>query len=198
MCFTRIKNWFRGRSRRRGRPHRGSGTPTPTVTPEDRSIPFVIPHPEEPPNDRQTMDTIDIDGAIEKWMDDYGVPAEHRDFWKTKIAIKLDSDLRYPAAAQDYRGGRLVTIRPEFVNSGVIAHEQAHNSYALLSGRDKKAFSKEYSALKGTDPLIVKLYEVNGYGLTNDVEGHAELYRYLNEYMPRVLKKYYPGLITAT
>lgn len=171
----------------------------PTAVPEDRSgIPLVIPHPEEPPDDRQTVETIDIDGAIEQWMDDYGVPAEHREFWKTKIAIKLDPDLRYPAAAQDWRGGRLVTIRPAFVNSGVIAHEQAHNSYALLSGKEKKAFSREYGALKGTDPLIVKLYEVNGYGLTNDVEGHAELYRYLNEYMPRVLKKYYPGLIAAT
>jgi len=38
------------------------------------------------------------------------------------------------------------------------------------------------------------LYAKNPYGLTNDIEGHAEVYRYIGEKMPEQLKRYYPML----
>jgi hypothetical protein len=153
-----------------------------------------IPYPEEPPDYSKTIDNTDLDSALDMWEIVYNVPEIYREFWETKIAIKLDANLPYPAGTYTLDGIRHLTIRPEWVNPGVIAHEQAHNSYALLSEEQKSEFSREYTPLKTTDPLIVLLYSKNSYGLTNDIEGHAEVYRYLGEKMPEVLKKYYPKL----
>jgi len=44
------------------------------------------------------------------------------------------------------------------------------------------------------DPLIVYFFSINSYGLTSDIEGNAEVYRYLGDRMPGVLNKYYPRL----
>jgi hypothetical protein len=64
----------------------------------------------------------------------------------------------------------------------------------LLTPAMKANFSAVYTTLKNTDPLIRLLYSQNTYGLTNDVEGHAELYRYLGEKMPEQLKQFYPKM----
>jgi hypothetical protein len=48
--------------------------------------------------------------------------------------------------------------------------------------------------LKSTDPLIKQLYSINTYGLGSDVEGHAEVYRYIGQQMPAQLKPFYPML----
>jgi hypothetical protein len=87
-----------------------------------------------------------------------------------------------------------MVIKPKWLNPGVIAHEQAHNSYALLTPAQKASFSTVYTPLKNTDPLIKLLYSKNAYGLTNDIEGHAEVYRYLGRQMPQQLVPYYPQL----
>ena len=163
--------------------------------PKPNNRPLVLPHPEEPPNPSQTVDNVDLDATLDLWEVNYNVLIEYRDYWKTKIAIELDAELPYPAATYELDGIRHLTIRPEWVNPGVIAHEQAHNSYALLTEEEKAEFSTIYTPLKTTDPLIVFLYSKNSYGLTSDVEGHAEVYRYLGEEMPQVLKKYYPKLL---
>ena len=175
MCIKTIKSWL--------------GFKTTTV--QDT---LNIPHPEETPDSSRTVHNTDLDAALDKWEIDYNVPEAYRDYWKTKIVISLDENLPYPAATYELNGVRHLTIRPEWVNSGVIAHEQAHNSYALLTDVEKSNFSTTYTPLKTTDPIVVYLYSINSYGLTNDIEGHAEVYRYLGDEMPEVLKKYYPKL----
>ncbi len=159
-----------------------------------RKKPLSITHPEEPPDYNQTMDNTSLDAVLNEWAIKYNVPEIHRDYWKTKIVMTLDASLPYPAATYEQGGVRHLTIRPEWVNPGVIAHEQAHNSYSLLTDLEKVEFSAAYTPLKTTDPLIVYLYSINAYGQTNDIEGHAEVYRYLGEEMPGVLKRFYPKL----
>ena len=163
-------------------------------TPSSGSEPLSIPHPEESPDYSKTVDNTDLDSAMDQWEIDYNLPESYREFWRTKIVITLDADFPYPAATYEQGGVRHLTIRPEWVNSGVIAHEQAHNSYALLTETEKAEFSTNYTPIKTTDPLIVYLYSINSYGLTNDIEGHAEVYRYLGDKMPEVLKQYYRNL----
>jgi hypothetical protein len=91
-------------------------------------------------------------------------------------------------------GKRHLAIKTQWLNPGVIAHEQAHNSYAYLSAEQKTAFSALYRTLINTDPLIQLLYSINKYGLNSDVEGHAEVYRYIGQHVPAQLKPFYPAL----
>jgi len=153
-----------------------------------------IPHPEEPPDYSQTTENVDLLAVMQSWFEEWRVPDDHHDFWLNQIAIELRADLPYPASTWEENGVRHLAVRPEWLNPGVIAHEQAHNSYALLSDEQKSEFSAVYTPLKDTAPLIKLLYSVNTYGLTSDIEGHAEVYRYLGEKMPAELKPFYPGL----
>lgn len=168
-------------------------------------VKLEILHPEEPRNDSQTVANTDIDGIMTKWLNDWKVPAEHWGHWRNAIVIriydawppeKLSEGIKpdTPAATWDADGKRHLESLAAWFNPGVIAHEQAHNSYALLSFFQKIAFSTVYMVLKCTNPLIKYLYSINRYGLTNNVEGHAEVYRYLGETMPSALKSYYPKL----
>jgi len=181
MCFSKIWSWLTGKK-------------------DD----LTIPHPEEPFDPTKTLENTNINEALDKWCIDYNVPISEREYWKTQVEIILVNSLiviingvptEVPAGASDKAGGgRKIEIKPGYLNSGVIAHEQAHNSYALMNDDEKSEFSATYTPLKTSNPLIVHLYTVNSYGLTNDIEGHAELYRYLHEEMPAELKKYYPRL----
>ena len=185
MCLNKIISMFKRES-----------APLPEPAPEPGPVPehLSIPHPEEPPDYSRTIHNTDLNASLDQWEIKYNVPVGERDYWKTKIEIKLDDTLPYPAGTYELNGVRHLTIKPEWVNPGVIAHEQAHNSYALLTSEEKTGFSSTYNPLKATDPLIVLLYSKNSYGLTNDIEGHAEIYRYLGGGMPEDLKKYYPKL----
>jgi hypothetical protein len=177
-------------------------TPTPsTVTPR----PLAIPHPEEPMNPLATLANTNVAAIITKWLVDWGVPAQHWDHWKTAIDIQvydiyppsltaMGVNQDTPAATWEADGKRHLAIKPKWLNPGVIAHEQAHNSYALLNSSQKAAFTAVYTPLKNTDPVIKLLYSKNSYGLTNDIEGHAEVYRYIGQQMPAQLKMYYPEL----
>jgi hypothetical protein len=182
MCISTIIAWFTREK-----------TAEPARTPQ----PSTIPHPEEAPDPSITMDNYDIDVVFDKWMHDYQVPAENHDHWRNVIEIEVTNNLDSPAATWDNpgTGKRHLAVKPAYLNPGVLAHEQAHNSYALLTGQQKRAFSAAYTPLKTSDPLITYLYSINSYGTTSDIEGHAELYRYLCEKMPVVLKKFYPKLI---
>ena len=56
---------------------------------------------------------------------------------------------------------------------------------------------KERSITRGTSRNTTSnklLFSRNTYGLTNDIEGHAEVYRYIGQQMPEQLKQYYPRL----
>ena len=166
---------------------------------------MALPHPEEPMNPSATLANTNVMATITKWLSDWGVPAQYWDYWKTAInmqvygiytasimAMGLNQDIH--SATWDAGGKRHMVIKPKWLNPGVIAHEQAHNSYALLTPAQKVAFSTAYAPLKNTDPLIKLLYSKNTYGLTNDIEGHAEIYRYIGKQMPAQLITFYPRL----
>lgn len=191
MCIKTIKSWFK-KSGARVPQLKTTSTPAEPISPR---LPVnSLPHPEEPPDYSHTMANTDLNTALDAWAVKYNVPETWRAFWKTKIIITLDDTIGYPAGTFEQGGIRHLNIRPEWVNPGVIAHEQAHNSYALLTGKQKKDFSAAYTPLKTSDPYIRYLYSTNTYGLTSDIEGHAEIYRYLGERMPEILKQYYPRL----
>ena len=167
--------------------------------------PVGIPHPEEPMYTSLTLTNIDVNAIITKWLTDWEVPVQYWDFWKTAtdmqvyeiyppslLAMGLKQDT--PAGTWESGGKRHLAIKPQWLNPGVIAHEQAHNSYALLTPAQKAAFSTIHATLKNTDSTIRLLYSKNPYGLTNDVEGHAEVYRYIGQWMPAQLTIFYPRL----
>ena len=89
--------------------------------------------------------------------------------------------------------GRHLAVRPEYLNPGVIAHEQAHNSYALLTDADKTQFAAKLAELRKSDEMVKYLYKVKKYAIhDSDIEAHAEIYRYVN--VPDEIKQYYPRL----
>lgn len=151
-----------------------------------------LPHPEEKPDYSQTADNIDLDAVFAGWYQSYNVPAEYRDYWQHQIVIEIDDTLNYPACAWGLHDKRYLSVRPEWCNPGVIAHEQAHNSYDLLTDDQKDKFKDGYTSLIKSDLKL--LFSTHPYGLTSTAEAHAEIYRYLGQSMPKVLKKYYPKL----
>jgi len=86
-------------------------------------------------------------------------------------------------------------IRPEWANPGVIAHELAHESYSLLNAGQKAGFGVELNRLENTNNMVRLLYSRIPYAKANVIEAHAEIYRYMGEWMPETLKKYYPKLL---
>ena len=168
--------------------------PEPVVAAPASTPALEIPHPEEQPDYSRNIHNISFPEVLHKWFTIYQVPEQYRTFWQHMIAVSVRTDISYPAGTWEQDGIRHLAVRPEWLNPGVIAHEQAHNSYALLTARQKADFSAVYGPLKVTSPLIKLLYSKNTYGLTNDIEGHAEVYRYLGEKMPAQLKPYYPKL----
>lgn len=162
--------------------------PKPLKPPE-----LVLPHPEEPRSDAQTVNNVDVQAVLTKWLTDWQVPADQWDFWRTKISIEV-TDTVAAAGSFDTPTGRGLVVNPAYLNPGVIAHEQAHNSYSYLTDAQKAAFSVAWGEIKGLDPLVKLMVQQHGYALTNDVEGHAELYRYIGQQMAESMKQYYPRL----
>jgi hypothetical protein len=167
--------------------------------------PLALPHPEEPMAPSANLSNIDASSVMNKWLVDWNVPERFWNYWRNAISLEaydayppsiLAMGVRQdtPAATWEAGGKRHLAIKPQWLNPGVIAHEQAHNSYALLAPEQKTEFSSVYTPLKNSDPLIRFLYSRNTYGLSNDVEGHAEVYRYIGDKMPQQLRKFYPLL----
>lgn len=187
-----------------------TATPPVTTPPAPKVVPFTVkpstlPHPEEPMNPAATLANTNVNSVITRWFQDWGVPAQHWNYWRTVIAfhvhdnypaslITMGISQDTPAATWEAGGQRHLAIKPQWLNPGVIAHEQAHNSYALLTPAQKAAFSAAYKPLINTDPYIRLLYTINRYGLTTEIEGHAEVYRYIGDRMPAQLKQFYPRL----
>jgi hypothetical protein len=154
----------------------------------------VIPHPEEPPNYNQTIENTSVRGILTDWTIAYDIPLEFHPYWFTAIDINVTVGIFYPAGTwEDSDGKRHLDIRPEYLNPGVLAHEFAHCSYGLLTTVQKLEFAAIYTVLKHTDKMIKYLYSINTYGLSNDIEAHAEIYRY--GVVPGPLKKFYPRLL---
>ncbi len=153
-----------------------------------------LPYPEETPDYSQTMENVNLDASIDKWAEDYHVPIENRSYWKIAIIIKLDNTISYPAQTYGLDGIRHLDVRPEWLNSGILAHEQSHNSYALLTEGERSSFAEENHRLSTMDKMIQMMRKEKRYSLTDDIEAHAEIYRYLGNQMPESLKKYYPKL----
>jgi len=164
------------------------------MTPPPVPAPIKLPHPEEPVNLSQTMTNTSIPDVLTQWFKGWNVPEENQQYFANQIIITLSDTIPYPAATYQDGNTRHLVARPEYANGGVIAHEQAHNSYALLTNEQKAAFTILFDSLKNTDPKLVYLWSVNSYGLKDDVEGHAETYRYWGSEMPEELKQYYPKL----
>lgn len=163
-----------------------------------------IPYPEEAPDYSRTIDNVSIEAVVTKWLVSYFVPMEHWGLWRTRIEIILDPNVQalvngvmtdVPAIVWGENNVRKMKVRPAWLNPGVIAHEQAHNSYSLLTPADKQFFAVAHAALKDADPLIKLLYKTKRPTWGDfDVEGHAEIYRFLGYKMPETLKQYYPKL----
>lgn len=198
MCWDKIVSIFRKK------PSEIAPEPIPVLYP-----PLTIPFPEEAENPLQTIANTNAEVILWEWLVNYDVPQEHWEYWKTKIDIQVverfsdlgwtlasDLDSKIPAVSWE-EGGRHLAIKPTWLNPGVIAHEQAHNSYALLSTVEKREFVIVHSSVL-TDPLVELLYRTKRPTWGDfDVEGHAEIYRYLGGQMPEVLKKYYPKLFSC-
>ncbi len=158
-----------------------------------------LPYPEEKPDYSQTLESVSILRTIDKWLVDYKVPIEFRPHWLTRIQITVTNNISYPAQTWEENGVRHLDIRPEYLNSGVIAHEQAHNSYSLLSQEQRIGFFIAYQRLIKTDRLTKLAFQLVPYmqttlGQNLDVEGHAEVYRYLGSRLPKELYQFYPKL----
>jgi hypothetical protein len=179
--------------------------PAPTTPPATTPKALGLPHPEEPMNPSANLSNTDLNAVMTQWLANWGVPAAYWDHWRKAIDIQVydvyPDNLRAmgikqetPAAAWESGGKRYLAIKTPWLNPGVIAHEQAHNSYAYLNAAQKAEFAAHHTALKNDNPLVKLLYSKNTYGLSNDVEGHAEIYRYIGQHMPEHLKPYYPAL----
>jgi hypothetical protein len=156
------------------------------------STPLTLSHPEELPDYSKTMNNTTTEGLLEAWFKGWKVSQQYQAWWLKEMNIVISLQYSYPACT--FSETRQLWIRPEWTNSGVVAHELAHVSYSLLTEEMKTNFSAVYTPLKNTDPLIRLLFSQNTYGLTNDVEGHAEVYRYLGEKMPEQLKQFFPKM----
>jgi len=161
---------------------------------------LTLPHPEQQKNLSQTMTNVNIGEVFHAWYDSYNVPIESRSYFRNTIVVELNDKIPYPAGTWEAAGIRHLQVRPEWCNAGVLAHEQAHCSYALLTEVEKLLFETAYNSVQ-PDPYIVLLHGVNTYMNQTDrlgrhVEGHAELYRYIGlEKLPETLKQFYPKLI---
>lgn len=151
--------------------------------------PKTLPHPYEYPDYSRDMDNTSIADVMETWMVEWEVsdPA----FWVLEADIRLSREYTSPGVA--FSNEKKILLRPEWANAGTLAHEAAHISYSLLSSEEKLGFFVAYTLLKYKG-LIKFLYSKNRYGLTSDIEGHAEIYRYLGNQMPGELKRFYPKL----
>lgn len=153
----------------------------------------TIPYPMEKFDSSATLENIDVLQIFESFLILH-INLEHRQFFQEHLQLYLDDT--YPTAGvwEDPEDYYHLIMHPGWVNYGVIRHEVAHISFDLLTGDQKILFGSMLVKLKATDELIIRLFKKYTYGLKNDIEAHAEIYRYLCEQMPEELKQFYPNL----
>jgi hypothetical protein len=163
--------------------------------------PPTIPHPEEPPNYAQTPTNTNIAMFVDKWLTDWAVPDKYHLGWKLTLDFIIDNSFPYPAGVWGTSDGIIHgKFQSPYVNTGVVAHEGGgHGSYAKLTEDEKLEFESTYVPLLNDDnpetqTIMELLWTVNSYMHTSAVEAHAEVYRYLGQFMPEELKQFYPNL----
>jgi hypothetical protein len=145
-----------------------------------------LPHPE------QSIDYdlyIEPQELIQKWRIEY---AEWGSFWND-LDIQISDYYEYPGLA--FSDKKQIWIRPEWANTGVLAHEIAHISYYHLDDLLKQLFIQNFEYERRNDKLLKFAYKEKPYMQTSYVEAHADVYRYLGRKMPESLKAYYPYLM---
>lgn len=179
--------------------------PIVIINPEPPTV--TLPHPEEPKNPLATRANTDVNVILNQWLEIWKVPAPFWDWWKTKIIIKLydawDDEMLAmgfhpdtPAGTWESGGLHYLASLAVWFNKGVAAHEESHISYSLLTPKQKDDFDLDFAESLIGDALMVLLDKQNSYMNTSNIEGHAEVYRYLGEQMPEKLKQYYPMLLS--
>jgi hypothetical protein len=180
--------------------------PSDPVEPPVIETPTTLPYPEEPMNSNATVDSINLDAVFDDWLIKYQVPEIWYSYWRNQIEIKVFDEWppeilawgispTTPAFAYEQNGKRLLYSLAAWFNPGVIAHEQAHNSHALLTSSQKADFKVKLAYAEANDPYVIllkKLKPVNWGDYA--IEQHAEIYRYLCDKMPEYLKCFYPKL----
>jgi len=151
-------------------------------------------HPEEKPNYYTTLLNYNLDKVFNDWYVNYNVPLAYRDYWRGNVEIEVTESLprNIPAQTWGIEEKRHIRVRPEYLNAGILAHEIAHSSYALLTITDRANFIIDLQSLK--TGIIKYLASKKNFTKGNEVEGHAELYRFLD--VPESLRRYYPRLYT--
>ncbi len=152
--------------------------------------PLVLPYPEEARNLDANIYNINLHMVVEAFLIKYKVPEVSHDYFRS-IKVILDENLPYPAAKF---GDNELRVHPQWANPGIIAHEMAHFSYPLMNNIQQEEFACLYKIERDSNDLVKLVFQTHGYAYTNDVEAHAEIYRYLGYMMSEVLKKYYPRL----
>lgn len=150
----------------------------------------VIPHPEEPPNPMATMEYASVFEMVLGWYSGWRVPSRHRDYWDS-VELRIST-----AGTGTISQIPRVTVNLHYTNPGTLAHEMSHISYYLLTEEQKAEFGKVFQEVLQTDKLLKYLYSLpeRAYMRTNDIEAHADTYRFLGHKMPESLKLYYPRL----
>ncbi len=153
-----------------------------------RQTELTIPHPEETPRTHGNV--------LNQWLADWEVPGQPDDFWHVVVTVKVDDTIPVPAWTLD----KVVSVRHDWLVPGVLAHEMAHVSWSLLSDQQRKDFNAAYIRLVTDDKLLNFVYSQKAYmkatwGQNNNLEGHADTFRYCGNLMPQELKRFYPRLI---
>jgi hypothetical protein len=154
--------------------------------------PLAIPHPEEPPDTNATVATTDMGKVLQDFFITYEVPEKFWSFWQT-VKFVVDPDYQYTAATSAQT--MTMWIQPQFANPGVMAHELCHVSWNMLTDAERIKFDWNFAESLVGDALVMLLDRQNSYMNTSNIEGHAELFRFLGNAMPAELFQYYPKLI---
>ena len=157
-----------------------------------------LPYPEEPPDYGRLLADVDTLDAIMDWLMAYDVPVEWWDYWRDRgVIITVTKDISYAAGVWEENGVRHMNVRPEWLTPGVIAHEEAHVSYALLTKSLTAEFEVTFYEAKEKDSLVKLVFDLHPWRDDwgdEEIEGHADIYRYLGNKMPSNLKRFYPRL----
>lgn len=188
MCF---KNLFKPKPKPEIMPK-----PLPIPEPEPTPVPepepaLTLPYPEQEPDYKRTINNTFALDVIVAWFKDYDVPIISQRYWIEDVDIEISLRYSYPAAT----GGGHIWLRPEWANSGVLAHEVCHIVWSDLTLEDRETYEALFNLARTTDELLKLAWDIKPYMRTNIVEAHADCYRYLGKHMPEVLKRFYPKLI---
>ncbi|MFA5572421.1 MAG: hypothetical protein WDA42_04880 [Candidatus Bathyarchaeia archaeon] len=169
---------------------------------------YQIPFPEEPVDETVKLEDIDTVKVIRQWYIQYEIQGDW-DFWNGirelaeeahEVDIDVEQDLpvwngyqHVLVPAYSISESKLVRFDVNWFNPGTIMHEFCHISYSILKPIQKLAWDDWYYQNRNKG-VLKYLFSQHPYGLTNPIEGHAEIGRYLGQYMPEEARKFYPEI----